>query len=156
MSYVFDTNALSQLFHSYYPRRFPTLWENFDALVQGGRITSTREVRREIEDDRVADLRNWAATHPELFPAPSADEARFIVEIFSVAHFQQVIEQKKLLKGGKNADPFIISRARLIDGVVVTMEGKPLNGAKIPNICEHFGITCFSLEDFMEAEGWVF
>ncbi len=57
MTYVFDTNAFSQLFHSYYPGRFPTLWANFDQLIEDGEITSTREVGREIEDDRVAALR---------------------------------------------------------------------------------------------------
>lgn len=49
MSYVFDTNAFSQLFHSYYRNRFPTLWEQFDELIEDGEITSTREVSREIE-----------------------------------------------------------------------------------------------------------
>jgi hypothetical protein len=34
-------------------------------------------------------------------------------------------------------------------------EFKP-NGAKIPNICDHFGIGCLSLEEFMEREGWQF
>jgi len=58
--YVFDTNAFSQLFHSYYPARFPTLWVNFEALLADGEITSTREVGREIEDDRVKALREWA------------------------------------------------------------------------------------------------
>jgi hypothetical protein len=28
-----------------------------------------------------------------------------------VRHFQQNIEQQKLLKGGKNAEPFVIARA---------------------------------------------
>lgn len=30
------------------------------------------------------------------------------------------------------------------------------NAAKIPNICDHFKIPCMTLEQFMEAEGWVF
>jgi hypothetical protein len=156
MAYVFDTNAFSQLFHSYYRNRFPTLWANFDALIADGSITSTREAFREIEDDRVAALREWAATHRELFPAPTADEAAFVARIFAVRRFQQVIEQKKLYKGGKNADPFIIARAAVTEGSVVTMESEPKNGAKIPNICRHFSIPCLSLEGFMEEEGWQF
>ena len=156
MAYVFDTNAFSQLFHSYYRNRFPTLWANFDVLVANGSITSTREAFREIEDDRVAALREWAVNHRELFPAPTADEAAFVARIFSVRHFQQVIDQKKLYKGGKNADPFIIARAAVTGGTVVTMESEPKNGAKIPNICRHFSIPCLSLEGFMEEEGWQF
>jgi Domain of unknown function (DUF4411) len=154
--HVFDTNAFSQIFHSFYRGRFPTLWSNFDQLVEEGLVTSTREVYREIEDDRVKSLREWAKDRKELFPAPGADEAVFVAKIFSVKHFQQVIEQKKLLKGGKNADPFVIARAAVLGGTVVTMGSEPKNGAKIPNICRHFGIPCGSLEGFMEAEGWQF
>ena len=156
MTYVFDTNAFSQLFHSYYPSRFATLWQNYETLVADGLITSTREVPREIEDDRVAVLRAWAAANRALYPTPTAAEAQFVTRIFAVAHFQQVIEQKKLLKGGKNADPFVIARAAVLEGTVVTMEGEPPNGARIPNICRHFGVPCLSLEGFMEAENWSF
>lgn len=156
MSYVFDTNAFSQLFHSYYRNRFPTLWDQFDTLIAAGEITSTREVAREIEGDRVVALREWAVDQRDLFPTPNADEARFVAQIFAVPHFLQIIERKKLLKGGLNADPFVIARASAIGGTVVTLEGAPPNGAKIPNICQHFRIPCLSLEGFMEAEDWTF
>ncbi len=156
MTYVFDTNVFSQLFHSYYRGRFPSLWAHFDELIGNGSITSTREVYREIEDDRVQALRDWAKNIKELFPAPTADEASFVAQIFAVPHFQQVIEQKKLYKGGKNADPFVIARAGVNGWTVVTMESEPPNGARIPNICRHFGITRLSLEGFMEVEGWEF
>ena len=60
------------------------------------------------------------------------------------------------MKGGKNADPFVIARAHALMATVVTMESKPRNGVKIPNICEHFNIDCISLEGFMERENWLF
>ena len=156
MTYVLDTNAFLQLFHSYYRDRFPTLWGHFDDLTENGSITSTREVYREIEDDRDQRLRDWAKENKEIFPAPTAAEAGFVAQIFAVRHFQQVIEQKKLYKGGKNADPFIIARAAALEGTVVTMESEPRNGAKIPNICRRFEIPCLSLEGFMEQEDWRF
>ena len=156
MSYVFDTNAFSQLFHSYYRNRFPTLWEQFDELIENGDITSTREVAREIDGDRVVALREWSVNQRDLFPAPDAVEAGFVAQIFAVPHFLQIIERKKLLKGGLNADPFIIARAQATRGTVVTLEGEPRNGAKIPNICRHFRIPCVSLEGFMEEENWTF
>lgn len=156
MRYVFDTNAFSQLFQSYYRSRFPTLWEHFGELIENGDITSTREVAREIASDRVVALRDWAVGRPELFPIPSVAEARFVGQVFAVPHFLQIIERKKLFKGGLNADPFVIARAHAINGTVVTLEGEPPNGAKIPNICRHFGIACVSLEGFMEEEDWTF
>ena len=48
--YVFDTNVFSQLFRFYYRDRFPSLWKEFDSLVDDGRVTSTREVKLELED----------------------------------------------------------------------------------------------------------
>lgn len=71
-------------------------------------------------------------------------------------HFQQNIERQKILKGGKNADPFLIARAKILNIPVVTMEKYKEHAVKIPNICEHFGIECLHLEDFMEKENWQF
>lgn len=156
MIYVFDTNAFSQLFRSYYPKRFPTLWAQFDALIEDGKITSTREVRREIEDGPIDTLREWAKDRKHLFPSPTAEEGAYVAKVFAVSHFQQLLAQRTLLKGGRNADPFIVARAGVLGAEVVTMEGKPKHGAKIPNICEYFGIGCLSLEGFMEQENWRF
>lgn len=154
--YVFDTSPLSTLFKNYYPRRFPTLWRNFSDLVTDGRIVSTREAYREIEDGPSAELREWGKNNHTLFSAPTAAEGAFIARIYSVQHFHQNIEQQKLLRGGRNADPFIIARAAVEGRTVVTMELFKKNAAKIPNICRHFSIGCMTLEEFMETEGWQF
>ncbi len=61
-----------------------------------------------------------------------------------------------MLKGGRNADPFVIAKAAVTQCAVVTMEIRKPNAAKIPNICDHFGIPCRSLEEFMEIEAWEF
>ena len=154
--YVFDTSALSPLFKNFYRSRFPTLWIRFDALVDDGRIESTREVRRELNDSSIESLVEWADAHQSLFATPSAEEGRFVARIYSVANFQHNIERQKILKGGKNADPFVIARAAATGGTVVTMEALRPNGAKIPNICEHFRVRWMALEAFMESEGWTF
>lgn len=154
--YIFDTSPLSTLFKNYYRRRFPSLWRNFDALVDAGSLVSTREAYREIIDGPVPELREWAENNQELFSVPSAAEGAFVANIYAVPHFQQNIEQQKLLKGGRNADPFIIARAATEGKTVVTMEMLKPNAAKIPNICQHFSIPCMTLEEFMEAEGWQF
>jgi hypothetical protein len=154
--YVFDNSPFSVLFRNYYRGRFPTLWDRFDGMVADGRIVSTREVCREAEDSSIESLRNWAAQQQSVFPTPTAPEGAFVTGIYAVRHFQQNIELKKLLKGGRNADPFVIAKAATEGRAVVTMEQFKENGAKIPNICHHFGIDCLSLEQFMEREGWQF
>jgi hypothetical protein len=156
MSYVFDNSPLSVLFKNFYRNTFRTLWENFDALVADGRIVSTREALREIEDGAPENLLAWAKDHTELFAMPAPAEARFVARIYTVTHFQQNIEQQKLLKGGNNADPFVIAKAAIEDRAVVTMEEFKPNAAKIPNICRHFNVRCLSLQEFMEEEGWEF
>ncbi|MEZ5578789.1 MAG: DUF4411 family protein [Candidatus Competibacteraceae bacterium] len=71
-------------------------------------------------------------------------------------HFQSNMERQKLIRGGRNADPFLIARAAATSSTVLTMEKPKQTYAKIPNICQHFSIPCVDLEQFMETEGWIF
>ena len=87
---------------------------------------------------------------------PTAAEGAFVAKIYGVPHFQQNIEQQKLLKGGRHADSFVIAKAAVEGRSVVTLETMKPNAVKIPNICAHFEVSCLSLEEFMEAEGWEF
>ena len=156
MIFVFDNSPLSVLFRNYYRSRFPSLWEKFDSIVDEDRLLSTREVLNEINDSSITTLRDWAKDHGEVFGTPTAEEGTFVAQIFTVKHFQQNIEQKKLYKGGHNADAFVVAKAAVINGAVVSIEEHRPDAAKIPNICQHFGIAFFTLEEFMEAENWEF
>jgi len=156
VSYVFDNGPLSTLFRNYYRKSFPSLWQRFDQLVDDGRLVSTREVFREIEDSSIETLLAWAKDNRKLFATPTAEGGGFVVKIYAVPRFQQNIEQKKLLRGGKVADAFVIARAACESRTVVTTELMKPNAVKIPNICAHFGIKCLSLQEFMEEEGWQF
>lgn len=154
--YVFDNSPLSTLFRNYYPSRFPSLWKRFDILIKDGAIVSTREVLREINDGPIEALRVWAKDNHELFPSPTAVEGEYVTKIFAVGHLQQNIEMQKLLRGGKNADPFVVAKGAVEKRAVVTMEKFKPNAARIPNICQHFVVPCLTLEEFMEKEGWSF
>ena len=101
-------------------------------------------------------LQDWAKDHGLIFATPTAEEGAVVAQIFAVKHFQNNIEQKKLYKGGYNADAFVVAKAAVVKGTVVTMENHSPNAAKIPNICQHFDIPCLTLEEFMEAESWEF
>lgn len=156
MTYVFDTSAFSPMFRNFYPSVFRSLWENFDELVESGQILSTREVYREAVDSNLPLLIEWVKDHTNLFPTPNVEEAAFVSRIYSVRHFQQNIDMKKLLNGGKVADPFLVARAAAQGSTVVTQEANVPNASKIPNICRHFEIECVNLEGFMTAQGWNF
>ena len=120
------------------------------------RLVSTREVFREIEDSSIESLLKWAKDNRSLFGTPTAEEGAFVGKIYAISRFQQNIEQKKLLRGGKVADAFVIARAACEGRTVVTGEVMKPNAVKIPNICKHFDVPCMSLAEFMDAEGWKF
>src|SRR6266571_2745716 len=106
--------------------------------------------------DPVRNCVAWGEKNHHLFSTPTAAEGAFVARIYAVQHFHQNLEQQKLLKGGRNADPFIIARAAVEGRTVVTMELFKENAAKVPNICRHFSVPCMTLEEFMEAEQWQF
>ena len=156
MKYVFDSNSLINLFHHYYPERFPTLWEKFDALVSEEKLISVREVFNEIGSGEDS-LATWAKEQKNtLFLEPTVEEFQFVGEIFQVRHFQAMIRKQERLKGKPVADPFVIARAKTLNACVVTQEKNTKNAAKIPNVCDHFGIPCIDLKGFMENENWMF
>lgn len=155
--YVFDSNSLIDLFKHYYPDRFPTLWEKFDILISDGKFLSIREVVNEINRyarrDRLVD---WTKNNSQFFSIPTQNELLIVKEIFQVSHFQAMIRKKARLQGYPVADPFVAAKAKACNGYVVTEERWAKDSAKLPNVCEHFGILCINLEEFMEKEGWIF
>lgn len=153
--YVIDTSVVSALHKNYYREHFPSLWKNFDEMVNSGLITSTREAFRELEDFG-GDSFDWAKANEKIFTIPDAAEGAMVVKIYSVPHFQANMEKQKLLKGGRNADPFLIARAAVLGATVLTMEQLKENSAKIPSICKYFNIGCVDLRGFMVKEGWTF
>jgi len=114
-----------------------------------------REVYNEIKDrkDRLAE---WAHRSQDFFQIPTEDEMQFVAQIFRFSHFQAMIREKERLQGKPVADPFVIAYAGCHNGCVVTQEAHRPNASRIPNVCEHFGIQCICLEEFMKKENWTF
>ncbi len=157
MTYVIDTNSLSNVLNHYYRDRFPSFWERLDEMIDSARVVSVREARFELESrfDKAV-IEQLRAHNSDFFEDPTVEELAFISEIYSVPHFRQNLDRKKLLQGGFFADPFIIAKAKVKEACVITEEEKPDHGARIPNICEHFKIECVKLEGFLVKEDWKF
>ena len=153
--YVFDSGIFIDLFRYYYTGAFPSLWDKFNSLIEQESILSVDEVFNEIKQ-REDHLEKWAKKNRAIFTTPTIPEFEFVKKIFEIDHFQQNIRTKERLKGKPVADAFVIARAKILNGSVVTTEKKIENAAKIPNICEHFSINCLNMEDFMEKENWRF
>jgi hypothetical protein len=156
MVYVFDTNSLCVL-QNFYPKRFPSFWQQFADLVDSSDVVSTRETWRELEVFNARSwFREWLNQRRYLFLIPGESETEFVAEILSVRHFQTIVGKKQILKGSPVADPWIVACAYARSGTVVTEESHKANAARIPNVCQHFGIQWTNLEGFMDSLGWTF
>jgi|APSaa5957512622_1039677.scaffolds.fasta_scaffold65898_2 hypothetical protein len=155
MIYIIDTNSFGVL-KNYYPAIFESFWEKFDELVEDGRVTSVREVSKELNRREDSEhLTEWIEENSRIFSPPTEDELEFVSQIFSVQHFQQLIGEKQLLKGYPVADPFLIAKAGIIEGgCVITEEKLKPHAAKIPNVCSHFNIDCTNIQGMLERENW--
>lgn len=154
MTYVFDTNSFAVL-KNFYPAIFPSFWDALADMVELGKLVSVEEVynecARRIDSEHLSE---WIETHKGLFLPPSEDEMAFVAKIFAVPHFQQLVGNDVLLRGGFVADPWVIARAAVLGGCVVTEEKLKPNAAKIPNVCEHFGVRWTNVEGFLRDNGW--
>ena len=157
MIYIFDTNSLSNVLNHYYRGIFQTFWEKFDEIIRIACLVSVRECKGELKEKfSDEEIERFVKHNSDFFAMPTAEELTFITQIYTIAHFRHNLERKKLLGGGYFADPFIIAKAKVLNGVVVTEEEMKDNAAKIPNICAYFDIECMNLEGFMEKEKWTF
>jgi hypothetical protein len=157
MKYIFDNNTLTGIFRHYYRDSFPSFWTRFDKMIEEGTVLSVREVHNEIKNySRKDELENWAKANPNFFHNPTPEELQFINKIYNVPNFTNNMSQKVLLYGGPFADPFLIAKAYVEQGTVVTQEEVKPNAAKIPNICDHFHIPCINLQMFLKQNDWTF
>jgi hypothetical protein len=154
MVYVFDTSAFIVLGH-YFPGRFPSFWLHLNALVDGRRLLSVSEVLKELDNHLTrVHLADWVKSRPGLFVPPSTDEMAFVSKIFSVPSFQALVKEKDRLRGAPVADPFVIARAAVAGGCVVTEEQEREGAVRIPTVCQHFAVDCLDIEGLMAREGW--
>lgn len=153
--FVFDTCSLMKL-HGFNREVFHSLWSNFEQILLDGEATSTREVLAETarRDDS---LKEWCSSLDGFFVMPDEQEVAYVGEIFSVPQFLGNMPKQTFLTSNPFADPYVVARARRLNGTVVTEEKAKMNsGAKIPTICKHFGIDCTDLDGFMLLNGWKF
>jgi hypothetical protein len=154
--YIFDSGPFSKLKH-YYPAVFKSVWAGLDQLISGGELISTKEVWTELENgDPNKHVQPWLKARKPIFTVPTAAELVVVSKILAVPHFQTLIGEKQRLRGTPVADPFVVAAASVQKATVVTEELFKVNAAKIPNVCQHFGVRYLTLEEFMADQGWTF
>ncbi len=163
--YVIDSR-LFIISRDYYPGTFPSFWEKMDEMIANKTISSVQEVYEELEryGGEQKHLLTWIQNNKKIFTQPTPEEQQKVRDIFEIRKFQQLISKKNQLMGWPGADPFIIAKASVIGGAVVTGElpikrnraGKIQGKPKIPDVCAHFGIPCITPKKFMEEQNWQF
>lgn len=149
--YCIDTSSLVEASTRYYPPdNFPSLWERLEALILDGRLYAPEEVQGEIakQDDY---LKEWGRTHNGLFVPLDQEQ---LVEVSRIeATFERLVDT---VRGRSAADPWVIALAKVKGYTVVSQERKAPRKIKIPDVCEHYGIDCVTLVEFIRHEQWTF
>jgi len=154
--YIFDTSLL-WAFGRYYPAQFPTIWQKVDDLINDHSFRSVREVKREIENNCSFDhISKWVKANHRIFKPPGEDESKFVAELFCKEQYRGLVRRQDMLKGLPVADPFVIAAAKVYDGCVITDESFKRGGARIPTLCQDFGIVCINVEKFLNRENLKF
>ena len=164
-TYVLDSNAISEIFRSYYRCQFPSFWERFDELVLSQRVVSVRAVRSELEAGSrgviaksVAYLENL---NGDFFHRPDDAEQMLVREMTNDPLLSAARNRwrSKVARGVEDADPYLVAMGRVTspscDFQVVTLESAG-NPAGVPSVCGRFGVPCISLQQMMAALGWRF
>ena len=162
--YCFDTSSLIDLNRRYPRDIFPGLWERLGGLAQNGRLVAPREVFRELEkgDD---ELVPWARERSEMFQDLDDAQIEAVREI--LVRFPNLVDRDKETP---DADPFVVALAVVQNRlesqsmlprpwVVVAEESRrrsPDQRPRIPDVCEHFAVSCLRVFNLIRTEGWTF
>ena len=166
MKYIIDSSSLINIFRNFSEDTFPTFWKEFYKMVDKNKIISVREALNEIKDNQDR-LSSWAQERKKtLFLKPIEEELEFIEKIFQETNYQKLIDRKKIKSGGHMADPFIIAKAKHVNGCVITEDGFFLSGRlknekgngkiSLASVCRDINIDCVNFNGFMKKEGWEF
>jgi hypothetical protein len=130
---------------------FRPQWDFIEELLKRGVIIAPRKVELE--------LKKWCLEIPEM-ASWLKKNARIFVDISSeqLEASKPVLAKYEVYGSTENyaGDLSVMSLASCLEIAVITLEGKkPQNSyrrPKIPNVCDEFGIDCYSVTSFLRKE----
>lgn len=158
MSYAVYTSSFIDLFQYYDRGVFPSLWQEFEELIERRLLVSVIQVKEELRREKHGDQASkwaWQPSVRELFASPTVEEMVFLRSELASSKFRDAVPQH-LRSTNEKADIYLIARARVSGGIVVTEERYKPQGTKIPTICKAFNIDCVNLLGMMQREDWRF
>jgi hypothetical protein len=154
--YWLDASVLIEAHLRSYPIGMAdSFWEWMAGKVQAGYIVSPRRVYQEVaENEKHEDeLAKWVKHRREkgLCVAPSKAVQGRVQEITEHVFAKYIfVEAWDFSKG---ADPWVIAHALEDQGIVVTKESDlhpNAQKARIPDVCDHFGVKCVNTLEMLK------
>ena len=153
MTYVFDTCALLNFYKEDcgYDLESP-LWKKFYRLIEEEeeRIISVLAVFGEL-NKKGKPLADWAKKHEKTFFKLYSETETRIVDEIRITNPELVPKSRPYA-----ADPWVIARAEVISGCVVTGDGFHKDGRDktkgVVPVCRNRGVSCISLKCFRVKE----
>ena len=147
MIYVFDSNALITLFSNFYPLRFPSLWKKFEGLSQKEKSFQFGRFIMKLRDI-AAGLVNGQRKIGIFFISTFSRRTCLCGRNIQSSPFSDLVRKQERLQGKPVADPFVIAKAKMLEGCVVTQESKKPNALRIPKRLRAFWYRMFELGRF--------
>ena len=157
--YIIDASSLIEVEKLVAKDFFSPLFKSLENLIQNGNLISHEEVLTELKrkDGTEGDIFKWAKKQKSFFK---------IIDELQLSKAKEILKTfKNLIDAGKknNADPFVISLALIREKqqkllqpkyTVVTEEKSKSNVNKpmIPDVCKHYNVECFDLNEFLKRE----
>ncbi|OQB12472.1 MAG: hypothetical protein BWY15_02197 [Firmicutes bacterium ADurb.Bin193] len=158
MIYVVDTNVFSRSLNNLSLDVFgEDIYVPWSDGMNNGQIISVDEVYNELDNHWGASVAKnkrtkegaWLHDHKSAFKNLTNEECKIVADIFKSKKFREGVKEKSLRNGTPEADAFLVAKAKIVSGIIVTDESntKP-NAEKIPNICVAFEVPYITKDDF--------
>jgi hypothetical protein len=138
--------------------KLPELWVHIEGLIKQGKIIASKEVLYELERNASDDLAEWLKSHKDMFVfnREQVEKATLLINDFYTKYKRGYKPEI-----GNAADPFVVATAIVSSAVVFTQEAhqaphnpNQVNEPKIPTVCQHYGVECVNIQQFIEREGF--
>jgi len=149
--YCLDTSFLVNGWQKrYHPNVFPSLWACLDELIKKREVFSCEEVYIEVQK-KTDELAAWVKDRKAAFLVPDENVT---------TEMHKIMDQFRnfaAIGGALNqADPWVVSVARVTGSVVVTDEQKAekrkaTKPPKLPNVCEAMNVQWMTPIEFLAA-----
>jgi hypothetical protein len=151
--YVVDTSVFIDAADWYPMDIFPAFWRKIEELVQDGYVVSIDAVYHEILEEEDS-LSRWATESFHGWRPAKGDPVigQYYTQI--AQYIDGLSSKSRAAKDNflKGADGWLVAYARAKSATVVTHEKSVTSSSKkikIPDVCNHFCVTCVHLFDML-------